>query len=297
MRIRCARSMGMCFGVRDALWATQQVAHPGEVTIFGELVHNDEVNRRLHARGFSALAETGRDAMPRTPQVLITAHGVSEAARARFAAAGKQLIDTTCPLVNHLHQTALQLERSGYFVIIAGKRGHVEIEGIAGDLSAFVVVQSPEEVVPYPNERLAIVCQTTLRPSDADLIHQAVIASNPGKLVFFADTICRPTRQRQQALAELLESVDALIVVGGRHSNNTNQLVALAEQRAVPVLHIESESELDRAWCEQFDLIGLTAGTSTLESTIDEVYAGLVDMGAEPDGSLAELQFATGACQ
>ena len=106
MKVLTAEVLGMCFGVRDALNILAEVQRPGEVTVHGELVHNEQVLEQLHARGFRMTREEARRPLPVTPRVMITAHGVSDVERARLEAAGKTLIDTTCPLVSRVHKAA-----------------------------------------------------------------------------------------------------------------------------------------------------------------------------------------------
>jgi 4-hydroxy-3-methylbut-2-enyl diphosphate reductase len=272
-----ATEMGMCFGVKDALEIAATIERPDDVTIHGDLVHNEEVLRQLSDRGFHMNTETDRhDAVPESPKMLVTAHGISDTERRRLREAGKQLIDTTCPLVRRVHLAAQNLHRRGFFVIVIGKRNHVEVQGIIEDLENFTVVQSVEEVGPYDAPKLGVICQSTTAPTDARRIRKEIESRNPDKEIRFVDTICDPTRVRQEAIRELLEKVEAVVVVGGRTSNNTKQLVHLAEKRGIPSLHVQSAEDLDPAWFEPFRVVGLTAGTSTLDSTIDEVYAALL---------------------
>jgi 4-hydroxy-3-methylbut-2-enyl diphosphate reductase len=266
----------MCFGVRDALELVRRMEHPEEATIHGELVHNERIIDDLAARGFRQTAEKGRRELPLTPAVVITAHGVSDRERQRLLDAGKELIDTTCPLVRRVHLAARELERQGYFVLVIGRPGHVEVEGIVGDLAHCAVVPDESTVRRYDAAKIGIVCQTTTPPADAERISRAIARANEGKEVRFVDTVCQPTRDRQEALQELLDRVEALVVVGGRHSNNTRQLVGLAEARGLPAVHVQSAADLDRDWLGRFRVIGLTAGTSTPEEVIEEVYRSLV---------------------
>jgi 4-hydroxy-3-methylbut-2-enyl diphosphate reductase len=161
MRVIRADVMGLCFGVHDALAVIDGVASPSEVTIHGELVHNEVVLADLQSRGFRMSGESDRSGVPDTPAVLITAHGVSDHERRRLEAAGKTLIDTTCPLVARVHQAATRLESQGYHVLVIGRRSHVEVRGVVEDLSRFDVIESADEVTSYADERLGIVCQTT----------------------------------------------------------------------------------------------------------------------------------------
>jgi 4-hydroxy-3-methylbut-2-en-1-yl diphosphate reductase len=281
MRVIKARAMGMCFGVRDAIASAIEAMHPEDITIYGELVHNQEVQKQVAARGIVSMPE-GKRELPSTSHVLITAHGISGRERLRLEAANKQLVDTTCPLVRHVQQSASALEVEGYFVIVIGKMGHVEVRGIIGDLEHFSVVERLADVRSYNQPRLGIVCQSTTAPLDADLIIRQIRAKNPGKEIKYQPTICKPTRQRQKAVLELLERVDAMVVVGGKNSNNTRQLAHLATDRGVPALHIQATGDLDYSWLRRFKVVGLTAGTSTLDHTIEEVHARLLRVGAIP---------------
>lgn len=282
-----ADALGMCFGVRDALAALAAVAAPQDATIRGELVHNPLVLQQLSLRGFRQQSEGDRTALPETPTVVVTAHGISRKERVRLEAAGKSLLDTTCPLVARVHEAARELQEEGRFVIVLGKPSHVEVRGVVGDLPDCAVVPSPVAVRSYAAAKLGVVCQSTLPPSEAEPLVAEIRRKNPGKDVRFIDTICRPTRERQEAMAALLPRVDAVVVVGGRHSNNTKQLVRLAEAAGLPALHVEGAHELQENWCRQFARLGLAAGTSTLDETIAEVRAALRRLAKEPTDAAA----------
>lgn len=275
MNVLLADAMGFCFGVRDALAAANAVANPERVTIQGELVHNPAVTAKLIERGFQIAGEAQRHEVPSTPAVLITAHGTSHVQRRRLAAAGKQLLDTTCPLVRRAHLAARSLAHEGRHVLVIGQPGHVEVLGLTEDLSSCDVVAVPGHVRHYAHDRLGVVCQTTTPPHLADEVLRAIRDRNPQADVRFVDTICQPTRERQQALAQLLERVDAMVIVGGRKSNNTRQLVELCRERRVPAHHVESAGELDRGWFHGCRTVGLTAGTSTPDAVIAEVERAL----------------------
>jgi 4-hydroxy-3-methylbut-2-enyl diphosphate reductase len=281
MRVIRASVLGMCFGVRDSLAIIDDIADSRAITIHGELVHNDVVQLQLQSRGFAMQSEVARNqSLPETRTVLITAHGISDRQRNRLRLAGKQIVDTTCPLVKRVHQAAALLQAEGYFVLLIGKPGHVEVEGIIEDLEQFEVIESADEVRTYPSSKLGIVCQTTVTERTVATVRAAVAAFNPGAEIKFVDTVCLPTKDHQRALEDLLEQVEAVVVVGGRSSNNTQQLVARCRQRGKPALHVQSAADLDPLWFKPFATVGLTAGTSTLHETIDEVHRALVWIGA-----------------
>ena len=275
MNVIRAEEMGMCFGVRDALGATRSVGDPTLVTIHGELVHNPRVARQLEEAGFRQSGEDSRNAAVGTPLVLITAHGVSNAERQRLAAANKALIDTTCPLVRRAHDAAQALQSEGRHVLVVGKAGHVEVRGVVEDLDSYDVIETPDKVGCYESRRLGIVCQTTMPPDVFRDVCARVRRRNPLADVRVIDTICRPTKLRQLSVLDLVRRVDAVVVVGGRNSNNTRWLVKVCREHGTPALHVESAEDLDPAWFADVRTVGLTAGTSTLDETIDEVHRAL----------------------
>ena len=280
MNVIQAEVLGMCFGVRDALALIDRVDRPEQVTIHGELVHNEQVLARLEARGFHQAQESRRRPLPMTATVLVTAHGISNAERQRLRQAGKQLLDTTCPLVERAHQAAQKLQEEGRHVLIIGKPGHVEVQGIIEDLRSYTVVPSAADVRTYPHARLGIMCQTTTPAVLAEEVRAAIAAQNPHADIRFIDTICLPTKEHQRALERMLEQVEAVVVVGGRNSNNTRQLVQRCQERGLPAYHVQDAADVRPEWFDGIDTVGLTAGTSTLDETIQAVYQTLASLPA-----------------
>lgn len=278
MEIIKADAMGLCFGVRDALATAQSVDRPEEVTIYGELAHNEELLVQLQDRGFAMQAESHREELPETPQVMITAHGISEHERRRLLNAGKRLIDTTCPLVARVHEAARELQREGYHVLVLGKPGHVEVQGIIGDLNNFDVIPTPREVRRFAADKLGLVCQTTMPLCEVQTIREAVEARNPHAEIRHIDTVCQPTKDRQDSLRRLVERVEAVVVVGGQNSNNTRRLVDFCRAQGLPTFHVQSATDLQTEWFAGFEKVGLTAGTSTLSETIEAVHVRLLDI-------------------
>jgi (E)-4-hydroxy-3-methyl-but-2-enyl pyrophosphate reductase len=270
-----AEAMGLCFGVRDALAIAAGRPNPAQTTIHGELIHNATVLVQLRSSGFRMTAEGDRESLPATEEVLVTAHGISDRERKRLESAGKRLIDTTCPLVERVHRAAQALQADGYHVLVLGRRSHVEVRGIVEDLAESDVLESPADARAFPHAKLGLVCQTTTPPDLALRILNAVRAQNPQAQIRFADTICQPTRDRQQAVDRLLDKVDAMVVVGGKNSNNTRQLVERCQAAQMPVYHVEGVKNLDPHVLSNCQVVGLTAGTSTLDETIDAVDAAL----------------------
>ena len=278
MKVIVSEAAGMCFGVRDALAVLEQVAEPRKVTIHGELVHNELVISQLGNRGFHMVEENDRSALPATETVLITAHGISNRERRRLQAAGKKLVDTTCPLVERAHQAARRLREDGRHVLVIGRRGHVEVQGIIEDLESYDVIENASEVTTYPAKRLGIMCQTTTPVRLAEEIRAAVARLNPAADIRFIDTICHPTKEHQQALESLLDKVEAMVVVGGKNSNNTRELVRRCQEKGIPAYHVQAAADLNADWFDGIETVGLTAGTSTLDSSIAEVHEAILQI-------------------
>lgn len=281
MRIILADHYGMCFGVRDALALAEQMAPRAPLTILGELVHNPVVRERLAAKGVreGSLKDFGSAA---TPQVMITAHGASDVMRTAWNTAGFGVADATCPLVRHAHGRLKMLVALGYFPVVIGKRGHVEVNGLVGDFPNAFVLEGAHQIAEIPmHERLGIVSQTTQPIDRVRELVEKVRAARPGSEVRFEDTVCQPTKNRQKAVHKLIAEVDTLVVVGGRNSNNTLQLVAAGEAAGRQVFHIERAEELRPQWFVHSETVGITAGTSTLKETVAAVQGRLEEMAAE----------------
>jgi len=271
MKIQLAEHYGLCFGVRDAIARAEQLAGEGPLTILGELVHNPVVRERLARQGVSEGSLHER-ASAATPQVMITAHGASDRKREEWRDAGFGVADGTCPLVRHAHDQLRLLVSLGYFPVVIGKRGHEEVEGLIGDFPGAHVVERPADVEGLPPaDRIGVISQTTQPVERVQALVAAIRQARPGADVRYRDTVCQPTKNRQNALRKLIAECNTLVVVGGRNSNNTLQLVAAATVAGLEVHHIERAGEIDGAWFHQGQVVGVTAGTSTRKETVFEV--------------------------
>lgn len=279
MKVFLAEHFGMCFGVRDAIAEAERLAGQGQLTILGELVHNPVVRERLRARG---VREGRLDELSGSPaaQVMITAHGASDAKRKAWRAAGFQVSDGTCPLVRRAHDQLRRLAQLGYLPVVIGTCGHVEVQGLVGDFPNAVVIETVAEIAQLPTteRRFGVISQTTQPIAHVLEIVAALETARPDAEVKFCDTVCQPTKNRQTALQKLLTTCDTIVVVGGQHSNNTRQLVQAAQAAGRRAIHVERPEEI-RA--EQFSgaaNVGLTAGTSTLKETVAAVHERLLEI-------------------
>ena len=270
MNIHIARHFGMCFGVRDALRKTQQVAAAEPVTVLGQLVHNPEVSEQLQALGVreGRLEAVGQSA---THQVVITAHGAADVQRKAWSEAGHAVVDTTCPLVKKAHGALGRLVEAGYFPVVVGKKNHVEVRGLTGDFPGAVVIETLADLDDLPlSGPLGVV----------ERVVALIRERRPHGDVRFIDTVCQPTKDRQEALEGLCQRSEVVIVVGGHNSNNTRELVTKAASLGAIAYHVERAGELEARWFDGVTDVGVTAGTSTLDETVDAVVARLRSMAA-----------------
>jgi 4-hydroxy-3-methylbut-2-en-1-yl diphosphate reductase len=271
MHIHLASHHGMCFGVRDALRATNAAAYREPVTILGQLVHNPVVDAHLQTLGVRHGDLTDLTSST-TQRVVITAHGAADRHRENWLRAGHAITDTTCPLVRKAHQALASLVSEGYHPIVIGQSQHVEVRGLIGDFPQASVVLSGEEIAAIPErQRLGVISQTT-QPLDRVLaLVDAIKRHHAGSEVRFVDTVCHPTKQRQTALEELCHTCEVIVVIGGRNSNNTRQLAQKATALGVRAHQIETAQELQPDWFNGVCHVGVTAGTSTLDETVRAV--------------------------
>jgi 4-hydroxy-3-methylbut-2-enyl diphosphate reductase len=266
MKIIRAEHLGMCFGVRDAIALASETVKREPLSILGDLVHNETVLADLRAQGI-CLAQQPADVGTRT--VMITAHGTSERAMSETRGRGLNVIEATCPLVHAAHRAVARLVREGFHPVIIGRRDHVEVRGLTGDLNAFDVVLDEEDVATLcERSRFGVVAQTT-QPIDT-VRHLARLMRErfPRSEVRFIDTVCQPTKQRQNAAVELSQKCDVVIVIGGAHSNNTQELVKTCSRFCLRVHHVQAAADLRDDWFCADDIVGITAGTSTPDSVI-----------------------------
>jgi 4-hydroxy-3-methylbut-2-enyl diphosphate reductase len=269
MKVIVAEHFGICFGVRDAIAQAQALARKAPLTILGELVHNPIVREQLRAQG---VREEPADDAPQTQRVMITAHGTSDKRREALSKRGLVVADGTCPLVRYAHEQLKRLVHAGYFPVVIGLANHVEVRGLVGDFFDVFVINESGDIQNLPaRPRYGIISQTTQPIDRVRALVSEIARAHPNAEIRFADTVCKPTKDRQLALKKLIEVADVIVVVGGRHSNNTRQLVETCRAAGKRALHIERPEELQPEWFRGVRVVGLTGGTSTLPETVEAV--------------------------
>ena len=271
VQILRARHLGMCFGVRDAIALALDRAASGPLTILGDLVHNAAVLAALRANDIATVHDP---AQATTRTVMVTAHGASERTLSSARALGLDVVQATCPLVRTVHQAIAALRRDGYHPVIIGQRAHVEVRGLTEDLDdCDVVIDETDVLALGAHPRIGIAAQTTQPIDRVEHLVALIRARFPESDVRFIDTVCQPTKQRQDAAAALARQCDVVIVVGGAASNNTRELVNTCRRHCERVHHIETDAGLGADWFVTARTVGITAGTSTPDDIIDRVEA------------------------
>jgi 4-hydroxy-3-methylbut-2-en-1-yl diphosphate reductase len=279
MQIIRAESLGMCFGVRDAIALALDQAGAAPLTILGDLVHNRTVLDTLEARGIAVAQDVHQ---VKTSTVMVTAHGASQRSLDRTRALGFNVVEATCPLVHVAHRAVAALVNDGYHPVIIGQRNHVEVRGLTEDLDRFDVVLDDADVERLDEHpRIGVAAQTTQPVERVRHLVESIRRRFPRSEVRYVDTVCKPTKQRQTAAADLARRCDVVIVIGGAHSNNTRELVSTCRRYCPQVYHVQMDADLRPEWFFGATTVGITAGTSTPDDVIDAVERGIRQLAGE----------------
>ena len=277
MRIEKADKTGFCFGVRRAIDILEKLARErGEVETLGAVVHNQQVLQRLADIGVRMVEDVDDI---KGGVVVTSSHGISPQLERKIHDRQIDVISTSCPYVNRAQVAARRLAEAGFFVIIYGDADHPEVRGILGWTEGKGMATLDEKVIAALHQmprRLGILSQTTQIPAGfVEFVKKVIdIALTKDSEIRIIDTICHDIRERQTAARELARKVDVMLVVGGRSSANTNRLAELCSKITQTYL-VETAEEIQPAWLEDKDSIGITAGASTSEQTVNEVLKKL----------------------
>jgi 4-hydroxy-3-methylbut-2-enyl diphosphate reductase len=281
MQIWLAQPRGFCAGVTRAIdivsLALQRFGAP--VYVYHEIVHNQHVVRTLREQG--AVFVDHLDDVPTGAVTVFSAHGVSRAVVNASGERGLFTLDATCPLVTKVHLQAQKFARQGHHLVMVGHAGHEEVEGTIGSVDApMQVVGSLADVqrLTWPaTAPVAYVTQTTLSLDDARDILEALHARYPNLVGPELDDICYATQNRQNAVRDLAQRVDLMLIVGARNSSNSNRLREVAERSGCEAHLIQDASELQASWWQdKAQRIGIGSGASTPEVLVEQVVQSLV---------------------
>lgn len=281
MKIILANTSGFCFGVNRAVTSVYESAKRYKMPIFtyGPIIHNTDVVNDLEGKGVKVINNLDELKMVEDGVVIIRSHGVSLEVYNTLKENNILSIDMTCPYVKKIHKIVKENSGKGYKIIIVGNPTHPEVEGINGwsDNKAAIVSTLEDCYALTKFEKICIVVQTTFSKEKWGPIREYLIESKCNESVDF-NTICNSTSERQNEAAELSKSVDAMIVVGGKHSSNTQKLYNICKQNCDNTWHIENVTELNLEQVKKFNSVGVTSGASTPNWVVEKLVDELVKM-------------------
>lgn len=276
MEVVVAKTAGFCFGVKKAVEKVYEEAAKGEGSIytFGPIIHNESVVADLEQKGVHVIeSEEEIDAISEGT-VIIRSHGVSRRICERIESKGLKLVDATCPFVKKIHKVVSEKSAEGYTILIVGSDSHPEVEGIKGWCRGkVIVIHEAEEARNLhldPQEKICVVSQTTFNYKKFQDIVE--ILEENGYNSIIVNTICNATHERQAEARELAGRMDSMIVIGGKHSSNTQKLYEICRSVCTNTYYIQTYEDLQSQNFQSGDSVGITAGASTPNTIIEEVH-------------------------
>ena len=277
MEVIRAKTAGFCFGVKRAVDTVyEQLEKASESTTiytYGPIIHNEEVVKDMKQKGVIVLqSEAELDALTEGT-VIIRSHGVEKAIYDKLNAQGIKIVDATCPFVKKIHNIVQKESTNGNYIIIVGNPQHPEVEGIRGWAGTkATVVQTKEDIdklkIPE-NEKVCVVSQTTFNYNKFKELVEIILKKSYDVSVL--NTICNATKERQTEAQRIAEEVDAMIVIGDKHSSNTQKLFEICKNACKDTYYIQTLDDLDMNQLGSVETVGITAGASTPNNIIEEV--------------------------
>ncbi len=276
MQVTLAKSAGFCFGVKRAVETVYEEAKKSGVPVYtyGPIIHNEEVVADLERKGVHAVRDLYELKGIQKGTMVIRSHGVSRETYEVLQAEGFSIVDATCPFVLKIHRFAEEYGKKGYHIVIIGNASHPEVEGIRGwcDPQAVTILntrQEAENLDIKQGEKLCIVSQTTFNYNKFQELVE--IIEKKGYDIIVLNTICNATEERQKEAAEIAARVEAMVVIGGSQSSNTQKLFEICKKACENTYYIQTLDDLDIRQFGSIDNVGITAGASTPNNIIEEV--------------------------
>src|SRR6195952_1213364 len=269
-KLLLAAPRGYCAGVDRAVQTVERALelHGAPVYVRKEIVHNKHVVETLKGRG-AIFVEELDDQIPEGAVTVFSAHGVSPTVHADAQRRGLRTIDSTCPLVTKVHREAVKFAQEGYTIVLIGHAGHEEVEGTMGEAPDHIVLVETEADVDALEvadpDRIAYISQTTLSVDETRAIINRLREKFPAITGPRTDDICYATTNRQAAVKQMAAHCDLLLVIGSKNSSNSNRLVQVTRELGTDAHLIDDVSEIDEAWLEQANVVGISSGASAPE--------------------------------
>ena len=273
MKINIAKSAGFCFGVKRAVDTVYKESSKKNVYTFGPIIHNDEVVADLERQGVHVINDSEDFKSLSEGTIIIRSHGVSKAIYDEILNAGLDLVDATCPFVRKIHKIVERESGDGRVIIIIGNNHHPEVEGIMGWCHTHPIVienrEQAEGIELDADTKISIVSQTTFNYNKFQDIVE--IIEKKGYDITVLNTICNATEVRQTEARKVAQCSDVMIVIGDRHSSNTQKLFEICKNECKNTYYIQTSDEMDYTQIRSNNNVGITAGASTPNNIIEEV--------------------------
>ena len=273
MSVKIAKNSGFCFGVKRAIKIALEAAQDNhEIVTLGPIIHNPQMVEKLASEGIERVNKVSEI---RGRPTIIRSHGVKKEVLEELITNKIEIINATCPYVSKTQEYAKELSEQGYLVVIMGDKNHPEVRALSSYIEGeCLIVASAEDIPEEKYQKVGIISQTTRKITDLQKLVNTFIPKCHEMRVM--NTICNATSIRQESTLELAKESDLMIVVGGRNSSNTKMLAKISED-FVETFHIETACEIDKEWFKDKKNIGLTAGASTPDWVIVEVYNKIIE--------------------
>ena len=272
-----AKSAGFCFGVKRAVDTVYEQAGKENVYTYGPIIHNEEVVKDLERKGVHVIEDISQLDNIKNGTIIIRSHGVSKNVYDTIKERGFEIVDATCPFVLKIHNIVKTESENGSQIVIIGNEKHPEVEGIMGwSVTPVHVVDSIEKaqkLVLDKEKKVCVVSQTTFNYNKFQELVE--IISKKGYNIYIRNTICNATEERQTEARQIAQRVDAMIVIGGSSSSNTRKLYEICKNECKDTYYIQTLNDLDMTSLGKADCIGITAGASTPNNIIEEVYTNV----------------------
>jgi 4-hydroxy-3-methylbut-2-en-1-yl diphosphate reductase len=271
MKVNLAKSAGFCFGVKRALKVALATAKSHKkVYMLGDIVHNEDVVRAINKAGIKKInnLRPGKNKI-----LLIRAHGASLKTIRKAKRLGFNLVDATCPMVKEIHRIATAMEKDGYQIIVIGDKKHDEVQGIIGQLKGKAILIDDKKNIPINKikkvKKACVVAQSTQSQEKVTELTD-ILSQNIKELKVF-NTICMPTRMKQNEIKRMPKENDVMIIIGSKTSANTKRLYEISKSINPRSYWVRSEKDISPAWFTGVKMVGVTAGASTPESTTKNI--------------------------
>ena len=281
MEVKVAKTAGFCFGVQRAVDKVYELIDSCQDRLFtlGPIIHNEEVVNDLEKKGVRVASEEELKTLPKGSTVVIRSHGVGKKVFDQLKECGLSYVDVTCPFVLKIHRIVEKESKAGSHIVIIGDPDHPEVVGICGwCIGSYTVIRTKQDAldfVPPESKNVCIVSQTTFNYNKfkdlVEILREKRYDNTVLNILNILNTICNATEERQREAKSIAGEVDTMLVVGGRHSSNTQKLFEICKKECGNTYYIQTPVDLDSEMFQCSSYVGITAGASTPKKIIEEV--------------------------